>query len=624
MTLHLRAAAPAVSSVNLEARTVEAIASTGAEVRRSGFTERLDLAGADLSRLIGAPVLDAHRASSTKDQLGVVDAAEVRPEGLWVRLRFRSNDAARAVLADIADGTLRGLSIGYSVETWTETRRGKDRIRTAAKWQPIEISIVPVPADPAAGFRSEDIPMPETQENHDAGTMTRAQINAEIRSIAATASLDQAWTDAQIDAETTVEAARAAAFEAMRQRGAEQNVRTTRAHVGFSHDDPAVIATRAGEALFARSHPEHQLSPESRQFAYASFIDLARDSLRRSGVSLTGLAAEGIITRALHVNGDFGLILGDAVGRNLRQSYQSGPAGVRQAARQSTVRDFRPKSKVGLGSAPNLIHVPEAGEFPHGTMTETGEKYAAQTFGRIFGISRQALVNDDLGAFSALPKLMGEAARDFENAYLANMVSSNPAMADGMPVFDATRNNADTDDDLWQVIANAITAGSADTTVKNLAFTALAAIRTAMRLRKGPGGQFIDAAPSYVLVHPLFENIFERMISNLRGSLYGAPNAFPADLKLLVDPRLPSNAWYFAADPSKVEGLEYSYLEGAPGPQIETRTGFEIDGVQTKVRLDFGAGWVDWRGWHRLIISPTELPVSDSDMIFGLLAGTED
>ncbi|WP_338325562.1 prohead protease/major capsid protein fusion protein [Paenirhodobacter populi] len=612
---------PAASTVDAETRTVEAIVSTGAEVRRAGFIERLDLTGVDLSRLNGAPVLDAHRAASTRDQLGVVEAAEVRPEGLWVRMRFRSNETAKAVLADIADGTLRGLSIGYSVAEWKEERRGNERVRAATRWTPIEVSVVPVPADAGAHFRNGDTEMPETQGDT---VLTRGQINAEIRSIAATASLDQAWTDGQIDAEATVEEARAAAFDAMRQRGAEQNVRTTRAHVGFSHDDPAVIATRAGEALFARSHPEHQLAPEARQFAYASFIDLARYSLQRAGASMSGLAAEGIITRALHTTGDFGLILGDAVGRELRQAYQSGPAGVRQAARQSTVRDFRPKSKVGLSSAPNLIHVPEAGEFPHGTMTETGEKYAAQTFGRIFGISRQALVNDDLGAFVELPRLMGNAARDFENSFLANMVASNPAMSDGVPVFDATRNNADTDDDLWQVIANAITAGSADTTVKNLAFTALAAIRTAMRLRKGPGGQFVDSAPAYVLVHPLFENIFERMISNLRGSLYGAPNAFPADLKLLVDPRLPSNAWYFAADPAKVEGLEYSYLEGAPGPQIETRTGWEVDGVQTKVRLDFGSGWVDWRGWHRLVISPTELPVSDSDMIWGLLAGTED
>ena len=45
---------------------------------------------------------------------------------------------------------------------------------------------------------------------------------------------------------------------------------------------------------------------------------------------------------------------------------------------------------------------------------------------------------------------------------------------------------------------------------------------------------------------------------------------------------------------------DYGEAAGAPGPQVETRAGFEVDGVQTKVRLDFGAGWVDYRGWHRV------------------------
>ena len=68
-----------------------------------------------------------------------------------------------------------------------------------------------------------------------------------------------------------------------------------------------------------------------------------------------------------------------------------------------------------------------------------------------------------------------------------------------------------------------------------------------------------------------------------------------------MEPRLTDPAaWYLAADPSVIDGLEYAYLEGAPGPQIETRQGFEVDGVQIKVRLDFGCGWIDFRGWHKV------------------------
>jgi len=74
-----------------------------------------------------------------------------------------------------------------------------------------------------------------------------------------------------------------------------------------------------------------------------------------------------------------------------------------------------------------------------------------------------------------------------------------------------------------------------------------------------------------------------------------------AGLTLLVEPRLATaDTWYVVADPASIDGLEYCFLEGAEGPQIETRNGFEVDGVQIRVRLDFGAGWVDHRGWQRV------------------------
>ena len=81
-----------------------------------------------------------------------------------------------------------------------------------------------------------------------------------------------------------------------------------------------------------------------------------------------------------------------------------------------------------------------------------------------------------------------------------------------------------------------------------------------------------------------------------------------SNLELAVEPRLTSaTKFYMVADPQIVDGLEFAYLEGAPGPQIETRAGFEVDGTQTKVRLDCGCGWVDYRGWHALAVPPSGL-----------------
>ena len=359
MTIHIRGLTPRISTANQEERTVEAIVSTGAPVQRPGFIEQLDLSLVDLSTLIGGPVLDGHRSGSTRDQLGVVEAAEVRSEGLWVRIRFRSNDAAKSVLTDIADGTLRGLSVGYTVKRWKDETRGSARVRTAIDWRPVEVSIVPVPADAGAHFRNGDngdTQMPKHQENNNVNEaplvehvqrngytevrltdramnnpdlLRRSLVNQEIRTIAATAGLTRDWADGQIDANATADAAREAAFAEMVARGERNNVRTTRADITMDHNDPQVIATRAGEALFARSHPEHQLSDAARQFAYLTFTDHAREALRRSGITSSGLSGDTIITRALHTTSDFPLILGDAVNRELRRAYDAAPSGAR-------------------------------------------------------------------------------------------------------------------------------------------------------------------------------------------------------------------------------------------------------------------------------------------------------
>lgn len=605
MTIHLRGVTPRVSTVNHEARTVEAIASTGAPVQRAGFIERLDLAQVDLSRLIGAPLLDGHRSGSTRDQLGIVEAAEVRPEGIWVRLRFRSNDAAMAVLADIGDGTLRGLSIGYSVAEWKEGREGAQRIRTATRWTPVEVSIVPVPADTGAHFRNGENDMPTSnngateaplvervQRNgytevrlidfaeSNPELMHRAFVNREIRAIADTAGLPREWADSQIDAGASTHDAREAAFAAMRERGAQTAPRTTRADITLDNSDPQVIATRAGEALYARSHPEHEISAPARAFAYMTFTDHAREALRRSGITCSGLSGDTLITRALHTTSDFPLILGDAVNRELRAAYNAAPSGARQLARQSTARDFRLKRKLMLGDAPALEKVNEGGEFKSGTIGEAEETYRIATFGKIIGITRQMMVNDDRGAFTDLPRKMGIAARAFENDFIVNMITSNPAMSDGNAVFHASHGNI-------------LASGSLD-------LTGLANARLAMRRQTGPGGMMIEVTPGYVLVPPELETTAEKLLAEITATTSDDVNPF-SNLTLLVEPRLTDdNQFYVVADPASVEGLEYAYLEGAPGPQTETRAGFEVDGVQTKIRLDFGAGWIDYRGWFRV------------------------
>jgi HK97 family phage prohead protease len=585
MTLALRPADLRPATLDPAARTVEAIVSTGADVPRGGVIERLDLKGADLSRLIGAPVLDGHRSESTRDVLGVVEAAELRPEGLWARLRFRQTDAAAAVLSDIADGTLRGLSVGYRVEEWREAREGDRRIRIAARWTPLEVSIVPIPADPGAHFRAGDPPM--TTETIEApvttaaetARLTRAEANREIRAIAATAGLPHTWADDLIDRGATPEEARREAFEAMRTRTAQAPRATAR--IIADHNDPAAIATRAGEALYARMHPDHQLSDAARPWAHMRLPDLARDCLRRAGVSGYATMSDAAAVTRAQTTADFPLILADAANREVRRGYDAAPAGLLQVARQRTIRDFRPKRSVILGEGPGLVLKPEGAEYTFGSLAEAGESYSLQTFGRAISITREALVNDDLGAFQIGARL-GAAARAEMSNLLAQKVTANPAMADGVAVFAAAHNNLTT---------------PAPATI----LEGLAAARLAMRKQTGLSGGLIDVSPAFLVVPLELEVEAEKALASITPATAADVNPFAGRLELIVEPRLTSaTRYYLFADPARADALEYALLEGQPGPGVESEIDFMSDIVRLKVRLDFGAGWIDWRGAHRV------------------------
>jgi hypothetical protein len=106
--------------------------------------------------------------------------------------------------------------------------------------------------------------------------------------------------------------------------------------------------------------------------------------------------------------------------------------------------------------------------------------------------------------------------------------------------------------------------------------------------------------PRYLVVGPDDELGAEKLLATIAPARIEDANPFSGRLALVVEPRLAgTTAWYLVADPAEVDGLEYAYLDGAPGPQVESRNGFEVDGVEIKVRMDFGAGFVDWRGWYR-------------------------
>lgn len=157
------------TTLDRDKRTVEAIISTGAPVARfdmdGPYDERLEISDAavDLSRAsTGVPVLDSHRQDGIDSILGRVISVRVKDGQLVATLKISTRH--EAILDDIEDGTLRGVSIGYSIQQYrddTDRETGR-RVRIATRWTLAEVSIVAVPADAASIIRSNEMP-PDTQ-----------------------------------------------------------------------------------------------------------------------------------------------------------------------------------------------------------------------------------------------------------------------------------------------------------------------------------------------------------------------------------------------------------------------------------------------------------------------------
>jgi len=297
------------------------------------------------------------------------------------------------------------------------------------------------------------------------------------------------------------------------------------------------------------------------------------------------LSHEDLLSRAMHGTSDFPALLTESGNRVLAQAYQAAQSPIKRIAAQRTAADFRPLSTLRLGEAGKLEKVGENGEITSTTMGEAKESYALETFGRMFALSRKAIINDDLGAFGRWAQIMGQAAAETEADLIVTLLiqasGAGPTMEDGKRLFHADHGNL-------------ARTGAA------LSEAALSSARLAMRTQKGLDGKSpIAIAPRFLLVHPELETTAEKLLATIQANTTEDVNPFGGKLELLVEPRIPTGAWYVFADPAQAAVLEYAYLSSAPGPQMASRDGWEVLGREFRVYLDFGAGATDHRGAYR-------------------------
>lgn len=613
------------TTANDEDRTIELVWSTGARVRRESwfdgpYNEELSMepGAIRLERLnLGAPILDTHESYRLSDQFGVVERAWVENgEGRAV-IRVSKRAEVDGLWQDIKDGIIRNISVGYRVHEYTLTEE-KDGIPTyrATDWEPYELSFVPIPADPKSQIRAagrdkpeENPHQPENRQMDEENKQTPTQPNqpaatpvasgaegvseAEKRKLQDAAfeqftqvtdlcrnhGMSQEFTDNLIKQKVDVDAARRLVLDELARKAPKTS---TRAQVQTVTDERDVMRRGIGDAILHRVDPKAvKLDDNARQYRSLTLLEIAKECLAAEGVNTRGMSKMEIAGRAMHGTGDFPIITADVANKTLRQAYESTGRSFTAWARQAGAPDFKDIRRVQLGEAPSLLEVKEHGEFKRGTIGEGQEKYQLITYGRIVAVTRQLIINDDLSAFTRVPALFGAAAADLESDLVYDKLTSNPLMSDGVAVFASGHGNLG--------VAGAISITSLDDG------------RQKMRNQKGLAGRFINVRPAFLICGPKNETAAAQYLSNsFVPNESGKINPFAsANLQLVVDPRITDFAWYLAASTSQIDTIEYCYLDGEGGVAIDTRMGFEVDGMEIKVRHDFGVGLIDYRGLYK-------------------------
>jgi len=533
----------------------------------------------------------------------------------------------------------------------------------AVDWTPFEISAVPVGADPAAGFRARDPindcvlhrrdaateqgeppmtdrtetpteqskttaapeetsmtddktgaaepqtraaetkpkapkPAPDTApEDGSRSTDTDALVSevraqerervSMIHGLADKLQLERGFADDLIRRGVSIDEARRLILD---QVAAKADETRTFPHVSVPLGGRDATVTRReaiSNALLHRYSPTlFPLEDAAREYRGMTLMELARESLETAGVSTRGLSRDEVATRALHSTSDFPEILAAVTNKTLRQAYEAYPRTFPLFCRQVLATDFKAMHRVQLGEAPQLLKVGESGEFQRGTLGESKESYRIETYGRVVAITRQVLINDDLDAFTRIPAMYGNSIAQLESDVVWGIITSNPAMADGTALFHASHKN----------LAGSGTALGVDS---------VGAARAAMRKQTGLDKKTVlNIRPAFLIVPAALELKAEQLVAqNLVPAQSG--NVVPQSIRTLTpiaEPRLDAasdKAWYLAASPNQIDTIEYAYLEGQQGAYIETRNGFDVDGVEIKCRLDFGAKAIDWRGLYK-------------------------
>jgi hypothetical protein len=287
-------------------------------------------------------------------------------------------------------------------------------------------------------------------------------------------------------------------------------------------------------------------------------------------------------------------VLSNIANKMLLEGYNYVEDAWRRIAKIASVNDFKEHTRYRMTGSFKFQQVGPDGEIKHGQLDEQQFGQKADTHGIMFALTRQMIINDDLGAFTDIPRQIGMGAAESIAEAVWSLWLRNPTQADGKAFFHADHNNY---------------SEGADTALSIDGLTA-AEILFAQQVK--PNGKPLGIMPSLLLVPPGLKVAAEMLMKSLQlNETTTANKAKPATnphagkfdvvssvyLSNTSFTNASNKAWYLLADPNRLSAIEVAFLNGVDRPTVEkTDADFSTLGVQFRGYIDFGVREQDHRG----------------------------
>ena len=549
------------------------------------------------------------------------DAVVGHIEKVWLEdnrgkalVRFDTDEQSETIFQKVQSGTLQGVSVGYAIYRYEvledeDTKSTNGRFNGPAyvvtDWEPLEISIVSVPADATVGvgrsaeeihtsidtqedntrmdqeknlevqeLKSEPVKTGLTQEDLQKAMEQERKRTSEITALFRDFNVEGA--DEAIVMGVSVDEARAMVMDQLRARN--KGVSVT---MGEAESDKFRAAAQDA-VLMAAGIPVAEPAAGAQELRGHSMVELAREALQREGLKSNFGDNMELARQAINSTSTFPAIMANLANKSVMVGFNEAETTYQIWAGKGSNRDFKEAARVALSEAGNLELVPEGGQFQQDFLGEASARTKVATYGKLFSLTRQAIINDDLGLFSKIATKYGSAAKRLVNKMVYAQLTGNVKMQDNIALFDTKH-------------------GNVAATGEALSVKAIAKAITAMRRQKGiTGDATLNITPKYLVVPPELEMTAYQIVNStaaVDGVNSGVVNPYKGRFVVVADAELTDpDAWYLVADASQHDTIEVTYLNGVETPRLETRQGFDVDGIEYKVAFDCGVSALDFRG----------------------------